>query len=118
MTFSIDHASPIPAFDQISMQIDGLIRSGLLEPGTELPSIRRLSQDLNVSTGTVRHAYAELESRGLIITSPGRAARVAPKSKMSCDVLAAIQCLVEAARKKNVDLNATQSVLTTMWSMR
>jgi len=46
--------------------------SGDLAPGTELPSIRRLAQELRVSVITTKRAYEELERGGYIVTLPGR----------------------------------------------
>ncbi|WP_158275759.1 GntR family transcriptional regulator [Bifidobacterium catulorum] len=117
MTFAIDRGSPTPVFNQIYVQFEGLIRSGLMEAGAPLPSIRQLAQSLDVSANSVKHAYEDLEANGLIVTSPGRTARVAERSRLSCDVLAAIQCLVVAAHKHNADLAATQNVLSAVWEM-
>lgn len=117
MTFTIDRSNPTPVFNQIYVQFEGLIRSGLMEAGSPLPSIRQLAQSLDVSANSVKHAYEELESNGLIVTSPGRTARVADQSRLPCDVLAAIQCLVVAAHKADTDLAATQHVLSAVWEM-
>lgn len=115
---TIDLNSATPAFEQIRSQLDGLIRVGLLEAGASMPPMRGLAKQFGVSLGTVQHAYEELESSGLIITSPGRPARVAEGMRMPCDVLAAIECLAVAAHQKNVNLGDTQNVLGAMWQMK
>ena len=53
------------------------ILSGALAPGREL-SLRELAEMLQVSIIPVREALRSLESEGLVVTRPGRSARVAP----------------------------------------
>ena len=65
---SVDLDSATPAYEQIRAQIAALIALGALEPGTRLPTVRRLAADLGIATGTVARAYRELEQPGLIET--------------------------------------------------
>ena len=53
------------------------IRSGILAPGDELPSITELSALQGIGTGVIRHALEALAADGLIIVRHGRAAVVA-----------------------------------------
>ncbi|MDX2290555.1 MAG: GntR family transcriptional regulator [Hyphomicrobiaceae bacterium] len=48
------------------------VATGLWKPGAMLPSEQELAAELSVSTGTVRKALAELESRHLIERRQGR----------------------------------------------
>lgn len=52
--------------DAIAEQIEGLITSGELSPGDNLPSERDLSSQLDVSRPSLREALLVLESRGLV----------------------------------------------------
>lgn len=54
-----------------------LIIAGNLPPGTALPSIRALAQDLSCSVITTRRAYQDLEREGLIQTKQGKGTFVA-----------------------------------------
>jgi GntR family transcriptional regulator len=65
-------ASGVPFYRQIVDQIAGLIRSGQLAPGTQLPPFRDLAPQLRVSLITVRRAYADLEQAGLIVKRQGQ----------------------------------------------
>ena len=65
---SVDLASATPPYEQIRTQISSLIVLGALEPGTRLPTVRRLAADLGIAAGTVARAYRELEQSGLIDT--------------------------------------------------
>jgi GntR family transcriptional regulator len=63
---TVDVGSPVPPYEQIRRQIADYVASGLLVPGTRLPTMRTLAADLGVAVGTVARAYAELESAGLV----------------------------------------------------
>lgn len=65
---SVDLGSPTPAYEQIRLQISGLIAAGGLAAGTRLPAVRSLAADLGLAAGTVARAYKELEQAGLIET--------------------------------------------------
>jgi DNA-binding transcriptional MocR family regulator len=51
---------------QIKSAIADRIRSGLLEEGSLLPSVRQLAKQLSVSNMTIVQAYDELEKSGLV----------------------------------------------------
>ena len=77
MDIIISNASGKPIYDQIASQLRGLIASGALTEGTQLPSIRALANDLRVSVITTKRAYADLEAQGLIETVQGKGTFVA-----------------------------------------
>ena len=66
MIVSIDPESTLPPYEQLRVQIAGLIGGGSLEPGARLPAVRQLAADLGVAPGTVARAYRELEDDGWI----------------------------------------------------
>ena len=76
---------PEPMYRQIESQLRDLILSGQLPPGTKLPSVRALSNDLSCSVITTRRAYQDLEGEGFIRTRQGMGTIVAdiPEEKMS-----------------------------------
>lgn len=67
----LDHGDPTPPYEQLRRQLATAIESGLLQPGTRLPTVRQLAADLGVAAGTVMRSYAELEGEGLIVTRRG-----------------------------------------------
>jgi GntR family transcriptional regulator len=71
MDIRIDKNSRVPIYDQIKEQIKGLIHSGLVKTGDQLPTIRELSVDLSVNFNTVALAYRDLVNEGVIITERG-----------------------------------------------
>ncbi len=68
----ITEDSKVPIYHQIEQQIKMLIVGGHLAPGTLLPSIRALSNDLGCSVITTRRAYQNLENEGFIKTVQGK----------------------------------------------
>lgn len=79
----ISEASGVPYYRQIVDQIAQLIRSGRLEPGEQLPSVRDLAGALLVSLITTRRAYADLETAGLIKRRQGYGTFVAEEIDMA-----------------------------------
>ncbi len=57
-------------YEQVVKSIEDLISSLELKPGDKIPSVRKLSETLNVSITTVFQAYNILEARGLIQSKP------------------------------------------------
>jgi len=78
MRIPLDHGSAVPLYQQIESYLRQNILSGNLLPETRLPATRQLAQDLGVSRITVRNAYAELESGGLIDSREGSGTYVLP----------------------------------------
>ena len=63
---SIDLHNGVPAYRQIMDQIKLQIATGLLSPGSELPSTRALSAELALNPMTVSKAYGLLERDGIL----------------------------------------------------
>lgn len=61
------------ASEVLAEQIRNLILAGTFVPGDMLPTERDLMTETGLSRTTVRDALRVLESRGLILTKPGRA---------------------------------------------
>ncbi len=68
----IDKNSDILLYEQIYINIKTAINYGKLCRGDKLPSIRRLSEDLDVSRTTVEKAYDQLCAEGYINNLPKR----------------------------------------------
>jgi GntR family transcriptional regulator len=68
---------PDPMYKQVTDQIKDAIASGDLKPNERLPSVRELSEALNVSAITIKRAYQDLETDGFILTRAGLGSFVA-----------------------------------------
>jgi GntR family transcriptional regulator len=80
MRIVISNASPDPIYEQIVRQVRAQILSGELLEGEQLPSIRRLARDLQISVITTKRAYEELEREGFINTVGGKGTFVAAQN--------------------------------------
>jgi GntR family transcriptional regulator len=80
MVILLTNTGDEPLFEQIKRQIRRKIVTGELREGEELPSMRRLANDLQVSLITTKRAYDELAGEGLIRNVQGRGCFVAPQS--------------------------------------
>jgi DNA-binding transcriptional regulator YhcF (GntR family) len=62
----LDERSPRPLSDQLATAFAERIQRGSLAPGSRLPTVRALAEDLDLATNTVAKAYRTLEDSGLI----------------------------------------------------
>jgi GntR family transcriptional regulator len=74
---NISQTDARPMYLQIMEQIRARIAAGDWPAGRELPSIRALAAALNVSVITIKRAYLDLESEGVIVTRHGKGSFVA-----------------------------------------
>ena len=68
---SIDIRSSVAVYVQIENQVQFEIASGRLKAGDQLPSVRELSERLQVNPNTVAKSYRDLEVMGLLYTRRG-----------------------------------------------
>ena len=72
-SFELDYNSGLPVWIQVKNRIAYLICSGEYKAGDQLPTVRSLAVDLDISYNTVNRAYMDLEREGYISTRKGRA---------------------------------------------
>lgn len=71
MLSSIDIHSSVAVYVQIENHVQFAIASSNLKAGDQLPSVRELSERLEVNPNTVAKAYRDLEVMGLLYTRRG-----------------------------------------------
>jgi GntR family transcriptional regulator len=74
---NISQTDARPMYLQIMEQIRARGAAADWPAGKELPSIRALAAALNVSVITIKRAYLDLESEGVIVTRHGKGSFVA-----------------------------------------
>lgn len=74
----VDPASGVPPYEQLRAQLIAQIAGGELAPGTRLPTVRRLAEDLGLAPNTVARTYRELETAGFVRTAGRNGTVVAP----------------------------------------
>ncbi len=117
----------VPIYRQIVNQVKFQVAAERLKSGDELPSIRRLAEELLINPNTVARAYRELESAGVLVSRRGSGTRItdngsplrrAEKMKILADRAAGLVAearqlgvdvddVVKLVRRKNEDLEST-----------
>ena len=69
--WQIEYNSGIPVYRQIINHVCAKVAAGAFKPGDQLPTIRALSERLNVNPNTIAKAYRELELKGIIVSERG-----------------------------------------------
>lgn len=83
MLYDIQTSSPVPIYRQIVEQVQRLIASGQLPPGTDLPSVRAVALHFAINPMTVSKAYSMLETAGNIVRKRGVGMTVANQKNVS-----------------------------------
>lgn len=119
MNIQIDRSLPVPVTAQLRGQIEYGITYGLFAPGSKLPNIKDLAEQLRVSPITISQAYKELRQKGIIISSPGRGTYVADNQvdkvrppKQSENIASLISNLIETAENYGISQVELISLVT------
>ena len=73
----LDYRDARPIYAQICDGFREQIRSGILQRGEKLPSVRELATQLTINPTPIQRSYRELEIQGWVMTVPGKGCFVA-----------------------------------------
>lgn len=110
ITVTVETDAPIRPFEQLRAQLADAIRSGAIEPGTRLPTVRQLARDLGIAPNTVAKAYRALDDEGLIQADGRRGTRVVDAPQLSEQERSAL--LVAAAKRYLTEIRRLGLTLT------
>jgi GntR family transcriptional regulator len=79
MDFRLNPSSGVPIYLQLMEQIKHGIETAALQPGDQLPGIRKLAESVVMNPNTVAKAYRELEHEGYIEVRHGAGAFISAK---------------------------------------
>lgn len=122
MKIIISNSASEPIYEQICKQIKSQIISGELKEGDALPSIRKLSMELQVSVITTKRAYEELEKEGFIDTVGGKGCFVAMQNKelLREKKMKSVEDMlvdtVNEARRLGITIQELKEMLTILYS--
>lgn len=68
----LDYKDRRPIYEQIVDRYKEMILKGILEPDSQLPSVRTLAMELSINPNTIQRAYAELEHQGFTYSVKGK----------------------------------------------
>lgn len=112
----LDPGSTDPPFEQLRRQVATRAASGDLPPGTRLPTVRALAEQLGVAAGTVARAYKELEFDGVVVTEGRRGSFVRSSGAAgSPDARAAATTYAAEARRLGLGLDEATRLLEEGW---
>lgn len=99
MKFSIEKNSTVSIYQQLINQVTRKVQNGELPSGKKLPTVRELADQLGIARGTVKHAYEELERKGIITMTRGKGTfireQARQKSSAKVRAMAAIERLLD-----------------------
>ena len=108
MIFRLNPASGVPLYLQLMEQVRHGIETGALRAGDQLPTIRKLAEDLVMNPNTVVRAYRELEHEGIIELRHGSGAYVSENVGGRTRVTRKAQGIVQSAIERLSDLGLTE----------
>lgn len=117
MIISVDPDGARPPYEQVKLQLEELIRRGVLARGTRLPTVRQLAADVGLAVNTVARAYKELEADRLVETR-GRNGTFVLASRSQVDdeaTQAAAVVFVRAARRAGLSKAEAIRVMDDAW---
>ena len=103
----INYRDGRPIYEQVVDEIEHMVVHGVLEPDSQLPSVRQMAAELSINPNTIQRAYSELESRGVIYSVKGKGNFVSPnaaalRGRRLRDLQVQITELVRTARELGV----------------
>ncbi len=73
----LNYRDPRPIYEQIKAELQRLILTQALSPGSKLPSVRELASQLAINPNTIQRAYRELDAEGYTVSIAGKGSFVA-----------------------------------------
>ena len=73
----LNYRDPRPIYEQIKTELQRLILTQALSPGSKLPSVRELASQLAINPNTIQRAYRELDAEGYTVSIAGKGSFVA-----------------------------------------
>lgn len=102
----IDYRDRRPIYEQVVERFQELILKNVLEPDSQLPSVRNLAMDLSINPNTIQRAYSELERQGYIYSVMGKGSFVAENIRLVLnkkeEILNELKQLAKAAEEYGI----------------
>ncbi len=102
----IDLQNRKPLYEQIQESFQTMIASGILEAGSQMPSVRSLAMELAINPRIIQKAYASLEQEGFIYPVRGKGNFVSEskelKGKRQETVYRSLKELVKRGRELDI----------------
>jgi GntR family transcriptional regulator len=100
MVIHLNPASGISLYTQLIEQIKLAIQTGAVRAGEQLPSVRKMAEDLVINPNTVARAYRDLEMEGVIELRHGSGAYVLDSIAVRSGTMQKAKAIVQTAVTK------------------
>jgi GntR family transcriptional regulator len=109
--FHINQSSGTPLYIQLMEQVKHAVETGALREGDQLPTIRKVAEELVVNPNTVVRAYRELEHEGILELKHGSGAFIKEPAGGRARVIRKAQAVVQSAVERLMLLGLTEDEL-------
>ena len=108
MPFRLNQSSGVPLYVQLMEQVRHSVETGELRAGDQLPTIRKMAEDLVMNPNTVARAYRELEHEGVIELKHGLGAFVSESVVARASVMRKAHVVVQSAIERLRSLHLSE----------
>jgi GntR family transcriptional regulator len=108
MIVHLNPASGTPIYVQLMEQVKHAIETGALRAGEQLPTLRKLAEELVVNPNTVVRAYRELEHEGVVEIRHGSGAFVSQAAAGRTRISRKAQSIMESAVERLATAGLTE----------
>lgn len=120
LPFSIELKPGLPITEQVIFAVKKAVVAGQLKPGQTFPSVRVVSQELQINPNTAHKIVAALVAQGVLVTTPAVGSVVAEHAAGDraerAELLGAdLERVVVEAKKLGLTLDEVQVGLASHW---
>ncbi|HEY8998397.1 MAG TPA: GntR family transcriptional regulator [Edaphobacter sp.] len=111
MIFRVNPSSGIPLYLQLMEQVKHAVETGALREGDQLPTIRRVAEELVMNPNTVVRAYRELEHEGVLELRHGAGAFIKASGETRARLIRRAQTAMEGVIERLMEQGLTEDEL-------
>jgi GntR family transcriptional regulator len=109
--FRINPSAGIPIYVQLMEQVKHAVETGALRENDQLPTIRKLAEDLVMNPNTVVRAYRELQHEGVIELKHGSGAYIKESAGKRARLIGKAQSVLRSALDRLAAMGLTEDEL-------
>jgi GntR family transcriptional regulator len=106
--FRLSPTSGTPLYLQLVERLKHAIATGAIRAGEQLPSVRKMAEDLLINPNTVMRAYRDLEGEGLVELRHGSGVFVSELVEARAEVMRKAEPIVRSALDRLEALDLTE----------
>lgn len=120
LPFSVNLKPGLPIAEQVIFAVKKAVVGGQMKPGDAFPSVRVVSQELQINPNTAHKIVAALVAEGVLVTTPGVGSIVAEqgagdRAQRAGLLGTEVERLVVEAKKLGLELDDVQAAVAAHW---